>query len=106
MNIAKTVKTNLSRFMPHALKRRYGRAADNMAVRPGMRVVVTDEEGEEVLARVVEQLGNLVRVELLHDGKIEEIEPSVLRRAPRRRRAAVAKIAPETSAEAEPHDAE
>lgn len=36
MDIAKTVKTNLSKFVPAALRKRYGRAAGGVAFGPGL----------------------------------------------------------------------
>jgi hypothetical protein len=105
MDIAKTVKTNLSKFVPAALRKRYGRANGGAGFLPGMHVVVTGEDGDEVLARVVEQVGNMVRVELLEGGEIEEVTATAVRRAPRRRRAQSATIASEADGESGPVDA-
>lgn len=68
-------------------------------------MIVVDEDGDEVLARVVEQLGSIVRVELLDGGEVEEVTATAVRRAPRRRRAPSATIASEADAESGPVDA-
>jgi hypothetical protein len=104
MGIATTVKGRLKKFVPTALRRRFGHAsADSPGFRPGTRVLALNEEGEELLARVVRDLGERVRVEF-DDGSIEEVDAADLRKVPRRRRGPSAEVAPEASASPEAVD--
>jgi hypothetical protein len=103
VNIVKRIRSNLNNFVPKALRKRYGRSGGGADFLPRTRVLVTDPEGDELLARVVQDLGERVRVEF-DDGSIGEVDRADLRRVPRRRRAPSAEVAPEEHAEREPAD--
>jgi len=99
VNIAKKIQSNLKKFVPTALKKRFGHAPGGVGFRPGARVLVTDEDGDKVLATVIEHLGDTVCVKF-PDGEIEGVHAAEVRRAPRRRRASAP--APVGPVESEP----
>lgn len=82
MGIVKTVETNLKKFIPSALKRRYGRAAREV-VRAGARLHVL-KNGTERQAVLVKDLGELARVKFA-DGTVEDVPATSIRKSPKRR---------------------
>ena len=82
MGIVKKIETNIAKFVPSALKRRYGRAARGV-VRAGARLHVL-VGGVERSAVLVKDLGELARVKFA-DGTVEDVPASSIRRSPKRR---------------------
>ena len=82
--IEKKIETNLKKFVPSALQRRFGRAA-RATVRAGARVHVLLATGVEREAVLVKDLGELARVKF-RDGKVADVAAASIRRSPPKRR--------------------
>lgn len=82
--IEKKIETNLKKFVPSALQRRFGRAA-RATVRAGARVHVLLPSGVEREAILLKDLGELARVKF-KDGKVADVAASSIRRSPPKRR--------------------
>lgn len=79
--VEKRIAKNLGKFVPSALRKRYGRAAGSptRVLRKRMRVIV-DGEGGERHAIVKATLGKTVRVRF-EDGGVEDVHAATVRRA-------------------------
>ena len=99
MNLAKKMKINLNKFMPSALRKRYGYASRATGFRPGTRVMVTDADGNEQPGTVFRDDRLDVVCVRLADGDVETVPASSVRPMSIRRRAASAEVARETSEE-------